>query len=51
MEIWGQNVGDLEAILAWWIFWVTMAATGENVDFCKEKGAVTSSWERLFFLT
>ena len=24
-------------------FWVARAATGENVDFCKEKRAVTSS--------
>ena len=24
-------------------FWQAMAVTGENVDFCKEKRAVTSS--------
>ena len=31
--------------------WQSMAATGGNGEFCKEKRAVTSSWERLFFLT
>jgi hypothetical protein len=32
-------------------FWVGRAVTGENVEFCKEKRAVTSAWERLLFLT
>ena len=32
-------------------FWQAVAVTGGNAIFCKEKRAVTSSWERIFFLT
>ena len=32
-------------------FWVARAVTGGNAIFCKEKRAVASSWERIFFLT
>jgi hypothetical protein len=43
----GRFGGDFDMV----DFWVAIGERCENADFCKEKRAVTSAWERLLFLT
>ncbi len=45
--IWLRFWGDFEVVKNW----AMRGKCSENGRFCKEKGAVTSSLERLFFLT
>ena len=45
--IWLRFGGDFEVVKNW----AMRGKCSENRRFCKEKGAVTSSLERLFFLT